>query len=229
MPKKLEFLCLANSQKLGGRCVAGISLKGGWVRLVSKRPGGALSEQECRLDDGSDPKHFDVICARVDNAQPEVHQPENFVVANVPWELKSRTAASNYKELIERHLHKESVLLGIPGKGIAFQALQGAPLKESLALFVPGNPRILLNSYGQKRRFRALFNFGSAAHDLGITDLDVMHKAEKAQEGEYDLKEFLGLSARKKILFLVSITEPFDANRYQGPHCFKLVASILAI
>lgn len=38
---KVQFICLANSWKMGGRCVAGVGAQG-WIRPVSGIPGGTL-------------------------------------------------------------------------------------------------------------------------------------------------------------------------------------------
>ncbi len=58
-------ICLANSQKISGRCVAGKEVVGGkignWVRPVSGRPSGELSEDGRRFEDGRDPILLDVI------------------------------------------------------------------------------------------------------------------------------------------------------------------------
>jgi hypothetical protein len=59
------IICLANSRKRSGRCVAGKEIVagkiGGWIRPISARPAGELSEGERRLDNGQEPKLLDVI------------------------------------------------------------------------------------------------------------------------------------------------------------------------
>ena len=64
-PVYLTVVCLANSRKHGGRCVAGkvIGEPGGpyWIRPVSARPDGSLSLGEIRLPDGTLPQPLDII------------------------------------------------------------------------------------------------------------------------------------------------------------------------
>lgn len=64
MPAK-RIVCLANSRKLSGRCVAGRELIGDrpatWIRPVSAREHQEVSEYERQYKDGSDPKLLDVV------------------------------------------------------------------------------------------------------------------------------------------------------------------------
>ena len=80
-----RILCLANSRTLAGRCVAGRvwgadGAPGNWVRPVSERDGGDVSEYERQYEDGSDPGVLDVVDVPVLKAQPAGWQTENWLL-----------------------------------------------------------------------------------------------------------------------------------------------------
>jgi hypothetical protein len=79
MPMK-RMVCLANSRKLSGRCIAGRvwdgKKAGDWVRPVSARSEEEVSEYEREYDYGSDPRVLDVIDVPVLEATPKHCQGE---------------------------------------------------------------------------------------------------------------------------------------------------------
>ena len=73
-----EILCLANSKKHGGRCVAGLRTDGGgWVRPVADTEDGALFPEHYMLPDGSEPRIMDILRISPRECRPRPHQPEN--------------------------------------------------------------------------------------------------------------------------------------------------------
>ena len=65
------IVCLANSYKHGGRCIAGIDIDNGqWIRLHGNSTDGALCACEYMLDDGSEPRLLDVIEVELHYALP---------------------------------------------------------------------------------------------------------------------------------------------------------------
>jgi hypothetical protein len=76
------LVCLANSRKLSGRCVAGI-VDGGheeWIRPVSARPNREVSEYERQYEDGSDPRVLDIVSVPLLQPQPYSYQSENWLL-----------------------------------------------------------------------------------------------------------------------------------------------------
>src|SRR5260370_25407614 len=79
-----RIVCLANSRKLQGRCIAGRELVGGrpgpWVRPVSDRPNEEVSEYERQYSDGSDPRVLDVIDVPLLDRRSKGFQRENWLL-----------------------------------------------------------------------------------------------------------------------------------------------------
>ena len=80
-----RIVCLANSRKTGGSCVAGRERfarerPGAWVRPVSVRQGQEVSDSERRYEDGGDPQVLDIIDVPVLRAQPTDYQKENWLL-----------------------------------------------------------------------------------------------------------------------------------------------------
>ena len=74
----LDFICLANSYKVGGCCVAGFRLDGaGWIRPVTDHKHEELWLTDCRLDNRTQPALLDVIRIGCSHPRPHAHQPEN--------------------------------------------------------------------------------------------------------------------------------------------------------
>ena len=79
-----RLVCLANSRKLSGRCVAGKELiqgvVGGWIRPVSDRPKEEVSKDERQYEDGSDPRVLDLIDIPLREPRPKSYQSENWLL-----------------------------------------------------------------------------------------------------------------------------------------------------
>ena len=83
VPDVKRIVCLANSRKMSGRCVAGKEILdsdpvGHWIRPVGDRAHDTVSERERRYADGSEPQVLDVVDVPLLNYQPKHHQTENW-------------------------------------------------------------------------------------------------------------------------------------------------------
>ena len=95
-----RIVCLANSRKMAGRCVAGkeISgngLPGNWIRPVSSRENESISEPERCYVNGDDPELLDIIEVPLLSPKPRGYQQENWLlnasrqwrkVGRLPWD-----------------------------------------------------------------------------------------------------------------------------------------------
>ncbi len=181
---EVTFLCLANSRKLNGRCVAGIRTDGeGWVRPVSRGRSGTISRAEYTLDDTRQARLLDVISVDVAAARPEPHQPENLVlgrerwrfldwILGTPtWRLIERLEAKNALPLLEKHLSPGPDLLGNEEDRVPYTDLTERPAPASLTLVEPsGVSWIIDETYAGKRQTRASFRFSGRAYNLPVTD-----------------------------------------------------------
>ncbi|HVC31522.1 MAG TPA: hypothetical protein VND24_10070, partial [Steroidobacteraceae bacterium] len=112
MPE-IELICLANSRKLVGRCVAGLRTDGGgWVRPVRDSLDGMLFPQDYDLGDRQEAALLDVIRVPVSAPRPEFHQPENWLHTAGRWELVRRIPAALAGRLLAPALNPGPELLG---------------------------------------------------------------------------------------------------------------------
>jgi hypothetical protein len=81
-----RIVCLANSRKWNGRCIAGREYgvaHAGWVRPVSDRPQGELSGRERWYQGRSEPSLLDIIEVPFAASRPKDYQQENWLID--PW------------------------------------------------------------------------------------------------------------------------------------------------
>ena len=92
-----RIVCLANSKKMSGRCVAGreVAATGPrpWVR-----PSEEVSENERQYEDGSDPKLLDVINVPLLQHHPHACQTENWLLD--PDQYWERIRRADWSELL---------------------------------------------------------------------------------------------------------------------------------
>ena len=85
MANVCRIVCLANSTKNNGSCIAGRQvLEGGsfgpWIRPISARPSAELYFSECQLQNNAMPRLMDIIDVPLLNAAPHNHQIENHLI-----------------------------------------------------------------------------------------------------------------------------------------------------
>ena len=101
-----RIVCLANSRKLSGRCLAGKEFDrdevSGWIRPVGAREHGEVSEYERQYEDGSDPRVLDVIDVPLLSPQPKDFQQENWLLdPNYYWGKTGRATWSDLMRLAD--------------------------------------------------------------------------------------------------------------------------------
>jgi hypothetical protein len=202
-----EILVLASSKKLGGRCVAGITREGEWVRPVSAGPHGLL-RTECGVD-GRWPEVLDVVRFDYVKRQDDSAQPENVLIDGSPWELRKTMPREEAYERLRSHVTEGPALLGNRGKAMpAEEAAKG--MDASLALIEPaaGVSLVMRPPEEEEGKYkpRVVFEFASKRYDLRLTDIPVEKAVRAAGVGEYSPRD-LGFDAPGPILVTVSLGE----------------------
>lgn len=218
-----RIVCLANSRKLSGRCVAGIEIvnnqRRDWIRPVSSRENQEVSEYERNYEDGSDPAILDVVDIPLLRAQPQTYQQENWLLDPDRYWIKIGGVSENQlNQLVDRA--QDLWVNGYhtrQGKNDQVPLTQANNLRSSLrllkvnamnfAVFSPGA------SYGNpKRRVQGQFWHHGVEYCLWVTDPVWEQSLLQKPDGRYRLGESF---------VTVSLGEPFkDA-------CYKLIAGII--
>jgi hypothetical protein len=224
-----RMVCLANSIKHKGRCVAGRELiqgsaGGGWIRPVSARPGEELSEGERCYANGQEPRVLDVVELCLE--RPHVHgcQKENWrIEAGRRWQGVGRITWMELESFVESpETLWPNVQSTYVGKNDELPLAVADAMNSSLVLVKV--PRLTLRVWAPKeafgnpeRRVQARFMYRNVPYALWVTDPVVCDEYLRRQNGEHLLME---------CCVTLSISAPFSKSNGQVC-CYKLVAAII--
>ena len=226
LPEVKKIVCLANSRKNSGRCVAGKQVLagrgyGGWIRPVSAHPAAAICEEEARYENGLLPRVLDIIRVPVKGAAPRLHQSENHAIdAEYYWSTGGRLSWGEVWQLVDRPAplwsNHDSSFHGCNDRVKEEIAVR---LNYSLTLIDPEEVIVRTATEGEaygkpRRRVRAEFTHVGAFHCLAVTDPVVEKSLLARPDGEYK---------RTDSYLCVSLSEPFTDG-----WCYKLVAAIIS-
>jgi hypothetical protein len=225
-----ELICLANSKKHGGRCVAGLRTDGGgWIRLVGPS-GGVLLPSHYRFDSGSTTRVLDVVRVGCAGAHPKPHHPEDWMIDGTPWKLVARPAGSKQLEVLQQHLTRQSMLLQNWGDRVPYDSYCIRPAASSLALVAPEKIEwaVRLNEHGA-RRMRVLFTLNGRSYDLPLTDPQWEQRVNRLSPGTHPRNDVADLKPEDELLLTISLGEPFQVDVIHDEYCFKLVAGVVVL
>jgi hypothetical protein len=219
----LDILCLASSYKHRGTCVAGLRTDGGgWIRPCARTAHGELYPIHYRVQ-GVAPRVLDVIRISFEGPQPAAHQPENWFIADAPWQLIHRGLPDDLAPLLRSSITARPALLEDSSSKIEFAQFTEQPAKASLALIEPENLHWAIYSTSENlRKPRALFRLGGKCYRLPITDPAYIDAFRALPVGTHPV-EALGIDAAKRILLTISLGEPLDG------YCYKLACAIIPV
>lgn len=226
-PYAKTIVCLANSFKTGGICVAGKEklangVYGDWIRPVSDRPGAELSRSECINGNYGAPKLLDIIAVPLLKPLPHGHQTENHLIdASRRWVKWGVMSWGSLQQICDQpsSLWMNGISTRSGGVNNCVGAGQAAELRSSLALVRPEKFSIEVgcrNTNGFETKVCwGKFTYNSENYTLKLTHPDVVKTYQAKDEGNYPIED---------LYVCVSLTEPFSGDG----NCHKLVASILS-
>lgn len=222
MPYSKAIVCLANSWKKSGSCVAGKEISaacdlGSWIRPVSDRPTHEISLAEQTYADGTRPALLDKIEVCLQEHVPKEYQVENHLICpDTRWIKTGTVSWSDLDTAIDEC--GDSLWLNGYGStnGINDQIPyeQAKRLPDSLKLIEPDAISIVVAREGifGRRAARAHFLLNGKNYVLKVTD-------------PMASQHYCGLGNGRHVVasarLCVSLGEPFKGI------CYKLVAGIV--
>ena len=149
MRDSIDIVCLANSEKHGDRCVAGVRLDtGGWLRPVSDETGAGLLETQYETASGHHPEPLDIIRVKLDYQRPKYNQPENWVISAKSWKLLETDLHDRAVLAINTALQREGPVLHNTERAVPKRELEDIPVFRSLTLVSPEDPEFYVRERG---------------------------------------------------------------------------------
>lgn len=217
------FVCLANSRKHNGRCLAGKVFHKGtfsqWIRPVTSHPSEELQANEHRLQTGQDVALLDLLGVKLIEPKGKLHQQENWLMdVSVPLQKLGTLSVEEVPALVE----SPSSLWGM-----------GFSSKNALNDFVPSSEiqkfdysllfievtkltvQVTEETYPYTRRVMSgIFVYKEHSYKLKITDPVFVGSFMNRPLGDYEIE---------KAFLTISLGENFKDNYY------KLIAGIIPL
>jgi hypothetical protein len=213
------IVCLANSRKTGGRCVAGKEWNGkpgAWVRPVSKRDTREISGAEQIYQNGRFPQLLDIVAIPCAAAAALAHQRENHRIGRGGWVKKGALAWSELPRLLDSPealwVPDHSSHAGLNNRVPAEQALGDSLylIEVEKVVFKLG---VKSSVYSQaKCVVRGCFGFNGIDYCLDVTDPYIEDRLADKPDGDYPLS---------KPVLCISLGDPWEG------YCYKLIAAVL--
>lgn len=219
------IVCLASSRKMSKRCVAGKEiinkqLTHNWIRPVSRKETGELSEIEIILKDGKGPKLLDVVKIPFIQHQSHAYQTENYLIDHrQAWIKQSTLPASLLPDLCD-----DVDSIWINGYHSSHGKNDKMPLElvtenlDTSLLFIKPDSltiNVYTDKYRSNKKVRANFTYKNQDYRLSVTDLAIELNYETKADGNYPITD--------NVYLCLSLSEPFNGE------CYKLVAGIILL
>ena len=212
---EVEVICLANSPKLGGRCVAGFCSEIGFVRLVADERGAALSRQATILDTGVELQPLISFWVELERHAPLNYQPENWLFVPRSFDFADSWTSTDDLSFLLDLCDDSPVLLEDDSPSVPVAWTKANGFEQSLTLVHVQSPRFGSTKRADRnpRRF-CEFTFNGQTHNLAVTDEQMKKRIQDANGN---------LETASEWILTISLGEPYKSHHY------KLVASAIEL
>ena len=233
-----NLLVLANSVKNHAHCVAGIEIDScddgssqphTWIRPISRHGDGELSDSECTLADGAQPRPGDIVtvglCGKADIA---TQRENHFINQGSRWLKTGACSPQDFQKLVESPndlwLASDETTDRIAPDALATHSLFG----RSLLMLAPDNGSLSFWAWqtieqGQIRRHRkAVFVYNGVSYELSLTDPTMDTRYLAPFPAPEEAKRMVMPPDNQRMLLVVSLTPQYA----DGFH-YKVVATVL--
>ncbi|MCW8880410.1 MAG: hypothetical protein OQK04_09060 [Kangiellaceae bacterium] len=188
------IICLANSRKLSGRCIAGKeftnNIIGEWIRPVSERASHEISEKDRRYENGSRAQVFDIIDIEYKGHENHPVQRENYVIDDRYYWAKTSSYSGNLNALLDNPMtlwSNDSSYNGVNDRISSDSITQ--PI-QTLYFISPEKLEIVVQIEGAefnngKKKVRARFEYLGVNYFIAVTDPIIEQTYLASGEGTY--------------------------------------------
>lgn len=221
MSSTITMVCLADSRKIGGHCIAGKIVegkdKGKWIRPISNRAECALTDQDICYKNGRFPNLLDIITIQIKERVPANHQHENCAIDETTyWKKEDEFELRQIPELCDDvsalWINDYHSRYGLNDKVPTETVYE--KIRSSLLLIQPQSVSYSVGMEYSKIKVRADFKFNKKPYIIAVTD----NRAERLYLGK---KSGTYNSSGADCFFCVSL-----AGNLNG-YCYKLIAGII--
>ena len=227
MPDEPQYtktiLCLANSRRPGGRCVAGKEFANGatsaWIRPINAQNQNSISEADLQYENGTSADALDIVTVPMIGPVPHGHQTENHKIT--PDYYWTKEGSATWQQVVAATDTVAGALWvngdsSFHGANDKVPEAQANGLTTSLYLIQPTRVDLVVgpeSQYGggSRRRIRANFLHNGIPYNFVVTDPWIEEKYFAGQDGTFRLEN---------TRLCVSLSEVIGGN------AIKLVAGV---
>jgi hypothetical protein len=222
-----KIVCLANSFKTGGSCIAGREILpdgsfGKWIRPVSARATAEISSRESWCTHGAHPNLLDILDIQFLKSAPHGHQTENYEID--PSKRWIKAGILPWAELAGLAEKPASLWVNSDrtqnGAFNCVSETDAATVNSSLVLLKKSRITVKVGSTtwggNTKKSYHVHFGYKSVDYIMRLTDPIATNSRRFKEEGDYILED---------VYLCISLTEPWAQDNQR---CHKLVAAIIS-